>query len=43
VITSDAGALLPGAADRAIDPTRQCAACFHDSRQPERIEDEVVT
>lgn len=42
-ITSDAGALLLGASDRAIDLTRRFAACFHDLRCPERIEHEVVT
>jgi hypothetical protein len=43
VITSDAGALLLGATDRAIDLTRRFAACFHDSRRPELIEHAVVT
>ncbi len=30
-ITSDAGALLLGAADRAIKLTERFAACFHDA------------
>ena len=42
-ITSDAGALLLGAADRAIKLTERLAACFHDVRQQELIEHEVVT
>ena len=42
-ITSDAGALLLGAADRAIDLTRRFASCFHDVRRREWIEHEVVT
>jgi hypothetical protein len=42
-ITSDAGALLLGATDRAIGMTRRFAACFYDRRRPELIEHEVVT
>jgi hypothetical protein len=42
-ITSDAGALLLGAADRAIKLTERLAACFHDVRRQELIEHEVVT
>src|SRR5438270_1086582 len=42
-ITSDAGALLLGAADRAIRLTQRLAACFHDVRRQELIEHEVVT
>jgi hypothetical protein len=42
-ITSDAGALLLGAADRAIDLTGRFAACFHDERRQDLIEHEVVT
>ena len=34
-ITSDAGALLLGAADRAIRLTQRLAACFHDVRRQE--------
>jgi hypothetical protein len=43
VITSDAGALLLGAADRAIKLTERFAACFHDMRRQDLIEHEVVT
>jgi hypothetical protein len=42
-ITSDAGALLLGAADRAIGLVGRFAACFRDARAPERIEHEVAT
>src|SRR3974377_1460274 len=42
-ITSDAGALLLGAADRAIGLIDRFAACFHDERRPELIEHEVAT
>src|SRR6266498_3184659 len=42
-ITSDAGALLLGATDRAIGMMGRFAACFHDERRPELIEHEVVT
>src|SRR5229473_3214789 len=42
-ITSDGGALLLGAADRAIGLIDRLAACFHDVRRPEWIEHEVVT
>jgi len=42
-ITSNAGALLLGAADRAIGLVRRFAACFRDARAPERIEHEVAT
>jgi Transposase DDE domain group 1 len=42
-ITSEAGALLLGAADRAIGLVRRFAACFQDARSPERIEHEVAT
>jgi hypothetical protein len=42
-ITSDAGALLLGAADRAIGLTDRLARCFHDVRRREWIEHEVVT
>ena len=42
-ITSDAGALLLGAADRAIDLMRRLATCFRDVRRQEFIEHEVVT
>ena len=42
-ITSDAGALLLGATDRAIGMMERFAACFHDERRQELIEHEVVT
>jgi hypothetical protein len=42
-ITSDAGGLLLGATDRAIDLVRRLAACFHDERRQDLIEHEVPT
>src|SRR4029077_18107799 len=42
-ITSDAGALLLGATDRAIGMMGRCVSCFHDVRCPEFIEHQVVT
>jgi hypothetical protein len=42
-ITSDAGALLLGAADRSIGLVRRFAACFADARDPERVEHEITT
>ena len=42
-VTSDAGALLLGAADRAIDLMRRLAGCFIDRRRADLIEHEVVT
>src|SRR4030088_2279235 len=42
-ITSDAGALLLGATDRAIGMMGRFAACFHDERRQDLIEHEVVT
>jgi hypothetical protein len=42
-ITSDAGALLLGATDRAINLVGRFAACFSDSRDPERIEHALAT
>jgi len=42
-ITSDAGALLLGAVDRAIAMMDRFAACFHDVRRQDLIEHEVVT
>src|SRR6202171_6442247 len=42
-ITSDAGSLLLGAADRAIAMMARFAACFHDVRCQALIEHEVVT
>lgn len=42
-ITSDAGALLLGATDRAIGLVGRFAACFADARRPDLIEHEVGT
>jgi hypothetical protein len=42
-ITSDAGALLLGATDRAIDLVRRFAACFVDHRATDQIEHQVAT
>ena len=42
-ITSDAGALLLGATDRAIGLVRRLAACFTDRRRPELVEHSVAT
>ncbi len=42
-VTSDAGALLLGATDRAIGLVDRFAACFADRRRPELIEHEVRT
>jgi hypothetical protein len=43
LVMPDAGALLPGATDRAIDLVDQFALCFHDERRPELIEHSVAT
>src|SRR6266403_1504242 len=43
MITSDAGALLLRATDRAIKMMERFASCFHDVRRPELIEHEVAT
>ncbi len=43
VITSDAGGLLLGAADRAIGLVERFAGCFTDHRDPGLIEHEVKT
>ena len=43
LVTSDAGALLLRATDRAIGLMDRFAACFHDERRRELIEHEVVT
>jgi hypothetical protein len=43
LVTSDAGALLLGATDRAIDLIGRFAQCFRDRRRAELIEHEVVT
>jgi len=42
-ITSDAGALLLGATDRAIGLVGRFAACFADARRPDLIEHGVAT
>src|SRR3954447_1121618 len=42
-LTSDAGALLLGAADRAINLVGRFAACFADGRRAELIEHEMAT
>lgn len=42
-ITSNAGALLLGAADKAIGLVRRLTACFHDERDPDLIEHAVAT
>jgi hypothetical protein len=42
-MTSDAGALLLGATDRAIGLTERFAACFQDARRPDLIEHTVST
>ncbi len=41
VITSDAGALLLGATDRAIGLIERFASCFGDQREPELVEHPV--
>jgi Transposase DDE domain group 1 len=43
LVTSDAGALLLGATDRAIRMMDRFALCFRDERRPEYIEHEVAT
>jgi hypothetical protein len=42
-VTSDAGGLLLGAADKAIDLVRGLAGCFRDVRDPRFIEHAVAT
>jgi len=42
-ITTDAGALLLGATDRAIGLVRRFASCFVDHRTPERVEHSLAT
>ena len=42
-ITSDAGALLLGATDRAIGLVRRFAACFVDHRAAEQVEHSLAT
>jgi Transposase DDE domain group 1 len=43
LVTSNAGALLLGATDRAIGMMGRFATCFHDERRADLIEHEVVT
>jgi hypothetical protein len=43
LVTSDAGALLLGATDRAIDLVARFAACFRDHRRQDLIEHAVTT
>ena len=43
LVTSDAGALLLAATDRAIGMMDRFAVCFHDARRAELIEHEVAT
>src|SRR5438876_11400872 len=43
LVTSDAGALLLGATDRAMRMTARFAACFHDERREDLIEHQVAT
>ncbi len=42
-ISSDAGALLLGATDRAIGMMDRFASCFHDERRADLIEHEIAT
>jgi hypothetical protein len=42
-VTTDAGALLLGAADRAVGLVERFAACFSDQRDPNLVEHEVRT
>src|SRR5258708_12981840 len=43
LVTSDAGALLLGATDRAIDLVDRFAACFRDYRRQDLVEHAVAT
>jgi Transposase DDE domain group 1 len=43
LVTSDTGALLLGATDRAIRMMDRLASCFHGARHPQWIEHEVAT
>src|SRR5438876_5490759 len=43
LVSSDAGALLLGATDRAIGLIDRFAACFHDERREDLIEHQVAT
>ena len=42
-LTSDAGGLLLGAADRRLDMVRRFAGCFRDARDPRFVEHSVAT
>jgi hypothetical protein len=42
-LTSDAGGLLLGAADRRLDLVRRLAGCFRDARDPRFVEHSVAT
>ena len=42
-LTSDAGGLLLGAADRRLDLVRRIAGCFRDARDPRLVEHSVAT
>jgi hypothetical protein len=42
-MTSDAGALLLGATDRAVNLVERLAGCFQDARKPELVEHAVST
>src|SRR5271166_4813077 len=42
-LTSDAGGLLLGAADRRVDMVRRLAGCFLDARDPRLVEHSVAT
>ena len=42
-VTSDAGGLLLGAADKAIGSVRRLESCFHDGRDGRFIEHTVAT
>ena len=42
-LTSDAGVLLLGAADRSLDLVRRLSGCFRDARNPRFIEHSVAT
>jgi DDE family transposase len=42
-LTSDAGGLLLGAADRTLDLVRRLAGCFRDARDPRLVEHSVAT
>jgi hypothetical protein len=42
-MTTDAGGLLLGAADRRLNLVRRIAGCFRDARDPRLVEHSVVT